>query len=343
MPSAAQGFFSVTGPGGSIPSSGSGGGGASSYPSSFPPFAFTSQVQVPSAVAVICRVQIEGLRHTWIGDVQIALIDPTGRGCNLLVRPGFDSAGSYGNSGDFTGGAYEFVASGGGAVPDTASTDMPPGVYDQHFGDPGGVPWPDGQNQVFNLALSQVTGPAGTWTLRIWDWSSGDSGACTGWRLEGNGSCTPLPPAPTTYCTSKTTSIGCVPTIAASGVASASAGSGFIVSGFRTMNRKPGTLLYSLNGAASVPFQGGYLCIASPTKRTPQVASGGSLLPASDCTGAFVIDMNAFAVGALGGTPAPALVVAGTVVNCQWWGRDPGFAAPYGTQLSNGLQYTVGL
>jgi len=106
-------------------------------------------------------------------------------------------------------------------------------------------------------------------------------------------------------------------------------------------NQKGGLLFYGLNGSAAAPFQGGTMCLAPPRMRTPTQNSGGNSFPADDCSGSFALDMNAFASGALGGTPAPALRVAGATVHCQFWGRDPGFAAPADTMLSNALRYVV--
>ncbi|MEO6709760.1 MAG: hypothetical protein ABI054_04975 [Planctomycetota bacterium] len=146
---------------------------------------------------------------------------------------------------------------------------------------------------------------------------------------------------PVIYCTAKINSLGCTPSISSTGASSASAGSGFVIKGSNVRNQKPGLLLYTNNGRASGAFQGGVLCVAGPIRRTVALNSNGTPLPGSDCTGVYSVDMNTFATGGLGGLPAAYLIVAGTLVDTQFWGRDPGFPAPNNSTLSNGLEYTV--
>jgi hypothetical protein len=146
--------------------------------------------------------------------------------------------------------------------------------------------------------------------------------------------------APATYCTAKVNSLGCTPTLAWTGVPSATAGAGFRVFTSNVRNNQPGLLMYGTSGRAATPFQGGTLCVALPVRRSVALNSGGSP-SGNDCSGVYLIDMNAFAQGFLGGAPLSALQVAGTVVNCQFWGRDSGFPAPNDTTLSNALEYTA--
>ena len=146
----------------------------------------------------------------------------------------------------------------------------------------------------------------------------------------------------TTYCTAKQNSLGCLPAISGAGAPRASASSDFVVSAAPVYNQKPGVLMYSVTGRQAVPFQGGILCVAPPIRRTIVMHSGGDHPVNKNCSGVWRIDMNAFAAGAIGGKPDPLLKVAGTFVHCQWWGRDPGFAPPNNTALSDGLQYAIG-
>ena len=148
-------------------------------------------------------------------------------------------------------------------------------------------------------------------------------------------------PVITPYCVSKINSLGCTPVIAGTGVPQVSAFYGFVVSSSNVRNNKAGLLLYSVTGFAATPFQGGFLCVAAPVKRSIPRGSGGNPLPANDCSGRYEIDMNAFGRGIYGGSPLPALLVIGTKVDCQWWGRDPGFTAPNNSTLSGGLDYTI--
>ncbi len=148
-----------------------------------------------------------------------------------------------------------------------------------------------------------------------------------------------LSDAPSGYCTAKMNSLGCTPLMSFSGASSASATNGFEVRCSLVRNQKSGLLVYSLAGPAAAPFQGGYVCVAAPRRRTPATSSGGAA-SGDDCSGVFALDLNAFAAGLLGGAPAPELSVAGTSVHCQQWSRDPGAIA--GSGLSSGLRYVVG-
>lgn len=147
---------------------------------------------------------------------------------------------------------------------------------------------------------------------------------------------------PTSYCTGKPNALGCIPTMKWSGAPSASSPSGFTILGGRIRNHRTGVLCYTSSGRASIPFQGGIFCLASPSQRAVPVFSGGTATPAADCSGLYSIDMNAFASGALGGTPSAALSTPGAVIDCQWWGRDPNDPAGFKSSLSDALEYVVG-
>lgn len=132
-----------------------------------------------------------------------------------------------------------------------------------------------------------------------------------------------------TYCTAKTNSLGCVPSVSVLNLPSKNAGN-FAVRANGVLNQKNGLLFWGF-GPLSAPFQGGTLCVAAPTVRTPIVSSNGSLPPANNCTGLYSFTFTTAYMNSLG-------LDAGDTVYCQWWSRDP--AAPFATGLSNAVRVT---
>ncbi len=156
------------------------------WPTSMPAPFLSQTFNVPLGVKKIHGVEFTNITHTWLGDVQIVLVDPNGVGHNIFHRPGFDNGSNvYGSDDDFSG-KYAFMNQGvafpadvpGGAAI-VAPSDSVGQAYQFHFGN-----WPDGQNNIFNSTTLPPI--AGVWELRVYDWFAADSGSIATPKLEGD-------------------------------------------------------------------------------------------------------------------------------------------------------------
>ena len=183
----------VSGPGGLIPATGTGGGGTwnNGAPTAMPTSVFESTVNIGTDVASVNSITFTNLAHTWIGDLQAVLFDPNGVGYNIFVRPGLLHNNSTVGSANNFNGTYTFVESGApNDLPILSAGDttfnLPSGTYNQTFGGSAaaGATWVSGHMSIHNTPMSQISGSAGTWTLRIWDWAGGDPGSLGGWSID---------------------------------------------------------------------------------------------------------------------------------------------------------------
>ncbi|MCS6774946.1 MAG: proprotein convertase P-domain-containing protein [Chloroherpetonaceae bacterium] len=119
-------------------------------------------------------ITIEGLTHTWIGDLT-ATLSHGGITVELFDRVGRTSSAGFGSSGDLNGN-YTFVE-GGPPLPTTGN--VPAGTYGRY---PNNTP---GQTLTFNFTFDDFVGMdmAGDWTLHLIDHAAGDVGSFTGWRF----------------------------------------------------------------------------------------------------------------------------------------------------------------
>ena len=137
------------------------------------------------------------------------------------------------------------------------------------------------------------------------------------------------------YCTGKLTTNGCLPSIGfTGGPASPAAVPPLEIRASQIVNNRNGLLFYGVNGRTTLPFFGGTLCVQLPLRRTGIQASGGTPPPASDCTGTFSLDFTAWLASGVD----PNLT-AGTMVNGQYWFRDP--PDLFGIGLSDAIEFSV--
>jgi subtilisin-like proprotein convertase family protein len=178
--------------GGVIPGVGTGGGGV--FPGTLPvsPSTFTGAVTAPGAGQVLKSVKLNGLTHTWGGDVQMFIESPAQPGvlhslfCFMPADP----------DANWVSQNYEIVDP--IANPTTplfnqgAGAGLANGIYAQFFnGFTGPV-------NTANTPLEGIVVGGGTWTLHAYDWVAIDSGSLTSWELcFGAPAIVPPPPAPT--------------------------------------------------------------------------------------------------------------------------------------------------
>jgi hypothetical protein len=138
------------------------------------------------------------------------------------------------------------------------------------------------------------------------------------------------PQKPRVYCQSKPNSLGCLPSIGFVGTPSASGGP-FDITLQNTLPGKQGLLFYGFQNKA-VPYQGGWLCVVAPARRTPVQNAGGT----SGCTGSYGYD---FAARIASGVDP--VLTAGQAVFAQYWYRDPLDPTGFTTGRSNALAFQV--
>jgi hypothetical protein len=167
-------------------------------------------------------------------------------------------------------------------------------------------------NVVYFVTSTDANGNTGTSVLKSID----TSGDCSG--------------LPSTYCTGKLNTDGCVPHIEFAGAPKLGGTTSFTIRGLEVLANQTGLLFYSKQGANNAPFFGGTICIGNGIVRTPGQFAGG----AGPCGGEYVFDFNSW----IHSGPDAGLV-AGQKVWAQYWCRDP--MSTGGSGLTDGVTFTI--
>ena len=142
---------------------------------------------------------------------------------------------------------------------------------------------------------------------------------------------------PVNFCTSGTSTNGCVPLLSASVNPNLALNNNCLLSVANLEGQKTGLIFYGIDNSGFVPQTWGsgtsFLCVKAPTQRTITQPTGGI---AGLCDGSMLLDFGAFQLANPGSLGQPFAL--GSKVYAQAWYRDP--PAPKTTNLSNGVELT---
>jgi hypothetical protein len=140
------------------------------------------------------------------------------------------------------------------------------------------------------------------------------------------------------YCTASTTTLGCTPSISATGDASLAASSGFQVGVASLEGLKSGLFFHGTGNLHQAlvwaPGSTSTLCVASPLQRTGIQNAGGTV---GSCDGVFGLDWFAYMNSHPQAVGHPLFV--GRCFDLQAWFRDP--SAARGSNLSDALHFEL--
>ncbi len=134
-------------------------------------------------------VTIDGLTHTWMGDLNVTLTSPSATITSIMSRVGGLNPGDVGDSTNMNG-TYAFSDSGPGDLWQVASSlggidNVPSGGY-----------WATGPGSGAMISLNALFAgelTAGAWILNISDNAAADTGSFSGWSLSIQSSPVPEP------------------------------------------------------------------------------------------------------------------------------------------------------
>lgn len=136
------------------------------------------------------------------------------------------------------------------------------------------------------------------------------------------------------YCTAGTSTNGCLATMSCSGIPSASASSGFVLTTSGVEGQKSGLIRYSMSGMVATPWaagSGSFLCIKAPQLKLGPVQNSGGTFGA--CDGVIQVDFLSHMAN------KGSTLVPGTEFYVQTFYKDP--PAPKSINLSDALQFTI--